>query len=410
MQEYKYKAVDNKGVTVQGKISGESYQKIIKILEKEGLHPFELIKQENNKLKKDTEKKVTALNQGFFTLNRHKNVLLFSKQLANLLKSGVQLNESLAIIINLFKESNFKDILEDIHKSVKEGRSFAGALSDYPAYFNSSYISMIKAGEESGYLALICEQIVEDLEENEKMRSFIISSMIYPVILLSLSVVAVFTILVFILPKFINIYNSYDRILPFPTIILLNISNFLSQNGLIVLGIIIALILVLLYYSRTEGGRAYLDLVKLRIPILGKLIGKLAVSRITGGLGILVLNGVPLLKSLKIIRGVTGNSLYSQALKKIALSVERGSPLSQAMDSTGAFPDITIYLLGVGEQTGELGRMLTEVGKDMAVEYRESLERFLRLFEPLILLCVALIIGFIVFATLLPVMGISSII
>lgn len=407
MEEYNYKAITQSGETVAGSISGDSYPKVMSQLEQDGLQPFYLKradKIDNKKVEKGSD--VSSFS---FSFNKHNDIMLFTKQLANLLQAGIQLNEALSVIIGLFKESIFKNIIIDIHHSLKEGRSFASSLGKYSRYFNSTYISMVKAGEESGYLPLICNRIADDMEESHRLRSFIISSMIYPVILIIVSTLAVITILLFVLPKFINIYDTYDKSLPLPTVILLNISNFINQNGLIILSTIIILIFLVWYYIKTEQGRENIDAFKLKIPILGNLLRKLAVSRITGGLGILVGNGVPLLKSLNIIKEVTGNSIYYHALKKISKKVERGITLSQALDSTGVFPDLAVYLVGVGEQTGELGSMLKQVGEGMTTEYKEGLERFLKFFEPVVLLCMGLIIGFIVFAMLLPVMRINTI-
>ncbi len=409
LEIYNYKAISHSGDTVDGSISGENYQKVLKKLEQDGLEPYSLEKADDGELdQKENISQKFASNA--FSLSKHKSVLIFTKQLANLLQSGIQLNEAFAVIIGLFKESTFKNYLLDIHSSLREGRGFANSLENYPKYFNSTYISMVKAGEESGYLPLICNRIVDDMEETQRLRSFIISSMIYPLILIMVSLVAVITILLYVLPKFINIYDSYNKSLPLPTLLLLNISNFISQNSMIIVLTSLLFIIGIWYYSRSEKGKSNIDSLKLKIPILGGLFKKLAVSRITGELGILVGNGVPLLKSLRIIREVTGNSVYNKALETVVLKVERGSPLSQALDSTAVFPDITVYLVGVGEQTGELGSMLQQVGEEMSREYKEGLDRFLKLFEPFILLFVGLIIGFIVFAMLLPVMRISTII
>lgn len=408
MKDYSYKAINQNGLTVTGNIKGDSYSNVLEELESSGLQPFYLDKNTKEK-NSDIESKRNSSKNFSLSVNKYNSALLFTKQLANLLKAGIQLDEALDIIINLFKDSPFKNIIINVTESLKGGQSFANSLKDYPGYFNNTYITMIKAGEESGYLPLVCKRIVDDMEENQQLRSHIISSMIYPIILVLFSLLAVLIVLLYILPKFIGIYDSYDQSLPLPTIFLLNISTFISQNGLIIILSIFLLLAFYLFYSRTESGKDTLDNFILKLPIIGNLLSKLSISRITNGLGILVNNGVPLLKSLKIIRDVTGNAVYNKAMQKIAQKVERGSPLSKAMDSTGIFPDITIYLVGVGERTGELGVMLNEVGGDLSQEYREGLDRTLKFIEPFILLFMGLIIAFLVFAMLLPVMRINTI-
>ena len=228
MEEYNYKAINKEGATISGSIRGDSYSKVLQELESAGLQPFYLSKANGQERKKSRGEKSLS-----FSPNKHSSVLLFTKQLANLLKAGIQLDEALDIIINLFKESPFKEVIRKVSESLKGGRSFASSLADYPEYFSNTYVTMIKAGEESGYLSLVCRQLVDDIEENYRLRSHIITSLIYPIILIVFSILAVLIVLLYILPKFIYIYESYDQSLPLPTIILLRFSSFITENGLL---------------------------------------------------------------------------------------------------------------------------------------------------------------------------------
>lgn len=404
MEEYNYKAINKEGATISGSIRGDSYSKVLQELESAGLQPFYLSKANGQERKKSRGEKSLS-----FSPNKHSSVLLFTKQLANLLKAGIQLDEALDIIINLFKESPFKEVIRKVSESLKGGRSFASSLADYPEYFSNTYVTMIKAGEESGYLSLVCRQLVDDIEENYRLRSHIITSLIYPIILIVFSILAVLIVLLYILPKFIYIYESYDQSLPLPTIILLRFSSFITENGAAILLFFVLIICIFWLYFRTERGKRNLDQVLLNMPFIGELLYKLYVSRITRALGVLLKNGVPLLKSLKIARNITGNTVYSLAMDELSLQVERGNSLSLAMGSTGVFPDLSIYLIGVGERTGELGNLMTEIANDLTQEYMESLDRFLKFFEPSILILMGGIIAFLVFAMVLPVMRINTI-
>lgn len=406
MERYYYKAFNQRGDTVEGRISGKSYSKVVSQLEQDGLEPFSLKKiEENNKASKDKSFKTYS-----FSNNKQKNIIIFTKQLANLLKAGIQLGDALEIIVKLFKESSFKDHISDINELLKSGNSFSSALEKYPEYFDSTYLSMIKAGEESGYLPIICDRLADNLEENHRLRSFISLSMIYPVILIIISILAVLVILIYVLPKFVAMYDTYDQSLPLATLILLSISGFIRDKYIYIFILSLGVISGVKYYSKSEVGKEKIDNFKLKTPIFGELFCKLAISRVTGSLGVLIGNGVPLLKSLKIIKDVTGNTVFSKSLESIAMAIERGVTLSQAFDDTGVFPDMVVYLIGVGEQTGELDDMLRQVGQTITEEYKEELEKFLKLFEPLILLFMGLTIGFIVFAMLLPVMRINTMI
>jgi len=406
MERYYYKAFNQSGDTVEGSISGSSYSKVLRLLERDGLEPFSVLKIEEDK----EHGKERTFRIFSFSSNKNTNIIIFTKQLANLLRAGIQLGEALDIIGRLFKESKFKNNIIDLTRLLKGGSSFSSALEKYPEYFDSTYISMIKAGEESGYLSIICDRLAVNLEDNHRLRSFISISMIYPVILIIVSILAVLVILLYVLPKFTAIYTTYEQSLPLPTYILLSISGFVKNNYIYIIITISGLFLGLKCYSKSAIGKEKIDIFKLNTPIFGALFQKLAVSRVTGSLGVLLGNGVPLLKSLRIIRDVTANIVFAKALDKISMTVERGVTLSQAFDNTGIFPDMVVYLIGVGEQTGELDEMLKQLGQTITEEYKEELEKFLKLFEPIILLLMGLAIGFIVFAMLLPVMRINTMI
>lgn len=403
MEKYFYKAFNQNGDIVEGSISGSSYSKVIELMEKDGLEPYSVLKIDEEG--KTVEKRPSRTPS--FSGN---NIIIFTKQLANLLKAGIQLGEALEIIGKLYKESGFKNIILDITRLLKGGSSFSSALEKYPEFFDDTYISMIKAGEESGYLSLICSRLAVNLEDKHRLCTFISISMIYPVILIIISILALLVILLYVLPKFIAIYDAYEQSLPLPTYILLSISAFIRNNYIYLIIVITGLILGVKFYSKSSTGRKKIDNLKLNMPVSGSLYRKLAVSRITGTLAVLLDNGVPLLKSLKIIKDVTGNVVYRKALEKISLAAERGITLSQAFDNSGVFPDMVVYLIGVGEQTGELAEMLKELGQTMTEEYKEELEKYLKLFEPVILLIMGLAIGFMVFAMLLPVMRINTMI
>ena len=400
MPQYEYRAINQSGQEVSGVIQADEEKLATKQVEEKGLHLFDLKEKEEEKSRNVTFSGMKS---------RGSNLILFTKQLANLLQAGVQLGDALKIISQIFKPSqDFKEVVEGLYNSLKEGKSFGEALSAYPGYFSQSYISMIKAGEESGFLATTCRRIAENLESKSKLKSFIISSLIYPAVMVVVAIIAIGVMLGYVFPKFLDIYESYDRTLPFITRILLNISNFISAYWIYLLGGIVLIIAALTLYFQSESGKKKMDQVVLKIPVLRSLINSLMINRLASSMGNMLKNGVPLLKALQISRRVVSNTLYKQALQRISLQVERGGSLAEAMGQYDLFDELVVYMIGVGEQTGNLADMMVQIEEQFREKYKNSLERLMKLFEPLLILVVGCIIGLIVIAMMLPILGMGT--
>jgi type II secretory pathway component PulF len=400
MAQFTYKAINqDTGQTVEGIIDADNSTIALEKIEAKNLSPFSL--EEGTKVEiKDT----TSL-----FINKENNLILFTSQLANLLKSGIQLGEALGITQRLIKEGKFKEIIVNLNKSLKGGKHFAEALSDYPNYFSDSYISMIKAGEEGGFLHLSCQRLAQDLEDHSELKSFIISSLIYPMILLLVALLAILVMITYVLPKFSMIYGKYGKSLPFSTKLLLDISQFISGNGLIIAIITLVTGLGIWQYYQSKSGKKRLDQFILKIPILGSLITDLTVVKITRSIGSMLINGVSLIKALEVSRYLTNNSLFRRAIVKSITQVQRGNALSEALAKTEVFPEIVIYMIGVGEETGRLGTMLVQISENFEKNSRKKIEKLMKAFEPLVIFFMGLIIGLIVISMLLPILGVNNI-
>ncbi|MFW5995668.1 MAG: type II secretion system F family protein [Halanaerobiaceae bacterium] len=399
MPQYEYRAINQVGEEVEGTIQAEEEREATKKVENRGLHLFSLRERENK-------------SGGFFSrvTGGGNDLLMFTRQLSNLLQSGVQLGDALKVIADIFRSSGeFQNIIKNIYSYLKEGKSFAEALSSYPEYFPASYISMIRAGEDSGFLPETCRRIADNLKSNRELKAFIISSLIYPIIMLLVAVVAVIIMLVFVLPRFVKIYDTYEQSLPFITEVLLSVSNFIYAYGLYLLGGIGLTVILLSLYFNSDQGRKFKDNLMLRIPVLRVLIESLMVNRLANSLGNMLNNGVPLLKGLKISREVVNNTRYKQALQEITLRVERGGSLAEAMGGYDLFPELVVYMIGVGEQTGNLAEMMSQIADQYREEYQNNLERLMKLFEPLLILVIGSVVAVIVIAMLLPVLTLNTI-
>ncbi|OCL27224.1 type II secretion system protein [Orenia metallireducens] len=400
MVKFSYKAINDKGQEVKDKMEALDSDDAKKRLAEEGLYLFEL---------KEIDEGSSSTNFSFTLGRKNENRILFTRQLSNLLVAGVQLGESLQVIIELLKPGNFKDIVEEIYEDLKGGRGFAESLAQYPSYFSKGYVSMIRAGEEGGFLDLTCQRLAKNLEDNHRFKAFITTSMIYPIVLLVVSIMAVVVMLTFVLPKFLSIYENYRQGLPLSTEILLKVSNFLSTYWLIVFIIPILSFLAIWSYYKTEDGRMKIDELLLQLPFIGEFIIKVEVARISRTLGTMLDSGVNLLKALDISLQVTSNIILQNTLQVAREKVQKGGALSENLDSNGFFPQVAVHMIGIGERTGKLSAMLLQLADNFEEESKSSLEKMMKVFEPLVILVMGTVIGIIVISMLLPMLNINSI-
>jgi len=400
MVKFSYKAINDKGQEVKGKMEALDTDDAKKRLTKQRLHVFEL---------DQIDKESSSATFSFALARKNENRILFTRQLSNLLGAGVQLGESLQVIIKLLKPGAFRNIVVEIYEGLKGGNGFAESLAQYPNYFSKGYISMVKAGEEGGFLDLTCQRLAKNLEDNHRFKTFITTSMIYPMVLLVVSIMAVIVMLTFVLPKFLSIYENYRQGLPLSTEILLKVSNFLSTYWLIVFIVPLLSILVIRSYYKTEEGRSKIDELLLNLPFVGEFLIKVEVARISRTLGTMLDSGVNLLKALDISLQVTSNSILQKNLQVAREKVQKGGVLSENLENNSYFPQIAVHMIGIGERTGKLSAMLLQLADNFEEESKSSLEKMMKVFEPLVILVMGTVIGLIVISMLLPMLNINSI-
>ncbi len=401
MARFIYKAIKrNNGEIVEGSMEAESKEKALEILENRELSPYNLQEE-----KKDMSDKKSG---SFFKKNKNE-LILFTRQLGNLLRAGIQLDEALQIIKNLFADNDFYTVVNKVHYYLQGGHSLSEALRKYPSHFGPGYINMIRAGEEGGFLGLTCQRLAKNLESKSELKTFIISSLIYPIILVFMSLVAIIAIIFFVLPKFSLIYERYEKELPFTTDFLLSLSKFLSNYWWAIILLLLGFGLVLWFYYQSERGRENYDRLILNLSTIGKIYMGITITNITRSLGSMTENGVPLLKALKVSQHISNNKIIREGLKNATARVKKGNKLAQALEKTDIFPQIVIHMIKVGEKTGDLSSMLLEIADDFETDTRKSLEKFMKVFEPALILTVGSIIGIIVISMLLPIISISNV-
>ncbi len=338
-----------------------------------------------------------------------KVVYLFTRELATLLEGGVPIDKSLGILANTQKNKAAKAILEDVLRSLKAGRSLANALSDYPGIFSTVHISMIRAGEEGGVLPDVLKRLTQYEERIERMRSAVISALIYPLILLFTGLLSIIIIVTFVVPTFTEIFDSMDMPTPLPIYILGGISGIISGYGwAVLLGLLLFYILYILALKRNRLVRGKVDRIKLKTPYIGKVYWEMETSRFARTLGTLLENGLPLVPSLEIVQNTLTNTYLSECINRTRTEVRQGMSLTASLAKRGFLPGPNIHILAVGEETGCMDKMLLKVADNQDRELEEKVKRIVTLLEPLLILFMGLVIGVIVVSLLSSIFSLTE--
>lgn len=405
MAQFEYQALDNQGQEVTGTIEAFNLDEAKSKLLEQSLYVFALTTADSAQ-----QKSLGAAGAQVNFMQSQDDVGAFTKQLANLLGAGIQLGAAVEIISQLTTEGPFKELIKEIYNDLKRGQNFAEALEKHPDYFSKAYVGMIKAGEEGGFLDLTCQRLSQDLENSKQLKSFMITSLIYPVVLVVVTILAVLVMITYVLPKFVAIYENYEQGLPYLTKLLLAMSQFVGHYGLwLVLGGSLLVVIIYIYYQQQPILQRKVDQWLLALPIVGGLIQMINVTKIARNLGTMLESGVSLLQALKFSQYVTNNRVLKLALSESAKRVQKGNNLAEAFDQTKVFSPLVIYMVGIGERTGNLPELLLELAANFEENYRTNLKKLMKVFEPLIILIMGIIIALIVVAMLMPILKINTI-
>ena len=340
---------------------------------------------------------------------RHKDLLIFTQELHTLVHAGFPLDRSLAVLSQLAESPAMSEVIQDVLKEVKGGKSFSEALAKYPSVFPKVYLNMVKAGEAGGVLDEILGRLTTYLLTSDELRSYVIGALIYPVLLSAVAVTSVTILTLFVIPRFASIFKDMGVPLPLPMAILKGVSSFLSGYWWLVL---IMLFIAGYYFKRfreSDEGRLKWDRWLLRIPLVGAVQRKIEVARFSRSLGTLLHGGVPLLQGMTIVREILGNQSIAAAIEPIRNGIKKGEGIAQPMKQSGVFPPLAMHLIEVGEESGKLDTMLIQVADVYDVEVRNSIKNLIAFFEPALILLMGIVIGTIVVSMLMAIFSINDI-
>jgi general secretion pathway protein F len=407
MPVFEYKALDVKGKTTSGIIDSDSAVAARQKLRSGGIFPVSVMKVDDTPTKKES---------GTYTLWRpHRRirayeVSIMTRQLSTLVGVGFPLVSAIDALIPNTKSQVLKKYLARIKDSIVEGNSFASALSLYPETFPPLYINMVRAGETSGTLEIVLERLAEITEKQQALKNKIQSALVYPILMLFIGSGVLFFLLVYIVPSITSIFADMNQVLPAPTRLLIAISNIFKSYWWGMLIIISVAVLAIHRAKKTEKGRYLVDKSLLFMPGLSLLTKKLAIARFSRTLGSLLENGVSMLPALEIAKNTADNVLISENVEEAAEEVGKGQPLATALAGKNIFPNLSIQMIQVGEQSGKLEEMLNKVADVFENEVETTVMRMTTMLEPLMILVMGVIVGFIVLSICLPIFEMNQLV
>ncbi|MGL5001954.1 MAG: type II secretion system F family protein [Casimicrobium sp.] len=335
-------------------------------------------------------------------------IIAFTRDLANLISAGLPLDRAFELLTSLSDSPPIGALMQDLRDRVRGGKPLSQALAEHPKHFDRLFVNMVRAGEASGTLGPVLQRISEFQERSAELRSNVTNALIYPFVLIGVALVAVGVMMFFVVPKFEQTFKQFGKALPQSTENLIAFSHFLRQDGwMIVLGLAAIFVLVR-GRMRTPEGQMKWHLRKLTMPVFGELFQKIEVARLTRTLGTLVGNGVSLLPALTIVKDTVDNRALAQSLVGVLVRLKEGHGFSRPLMETGLYPKLAVHMVAVGEETGQLDKMLLKVADVYDVEVNNSLKRALGLMEPVLIVTLALVVGVIIFALLNALLGLTD--
>lgn len=339
---------------------------------------------------------------------KEKDVIIFCRQFSTMIDAGLPIIQCLDILQAQQENATFKKMLKEIKESVEGGTTLADSLKRYPKQFDSLFVNMIAAGEAGGILDVILKRLSGYLEKAASLKRKVKGAMVYPAITISVAVAVVAVIMIFVIPVFEKMFAESGTALPAPTVIVIQISNFITTK---IHWIIIALILFLIAfvkYYKTDKGRVTIDAIALKLPVFGMLLRKVAVAKFTRTMGTMLSSGVAILEALDIVAKTSGNKIVENAIYNVRSGIAEGRTMADPLQSSGVFPSMVCQMIAVGESTGALDAMLEKIADFYDEEVDQAVENLTAMIEPMMIVFLGVVIGGLVVAMYLPIFKMAA--
>ena len=425
MPKFSYVAMDQKGKEQKGTIEVASQNEAIARVRDMNLFPTKIV--EVDKVKAKPEKKAGGAaksaggkKKGGGGINikipglggkvKSKVLTTFTRQLATLVDAGLPLLRGMRVLEKQERNPTLKSIIGDLSLAVEGGSTFSEALAQHPKVFNRLYVNMVKAGELGGVLEVVLNRLAEFQEKAQKIKGKVVAAMFYPVAVLVVAVAIMGVLIIVVIPKFKEVFAGLGEGRPLPafTQLVLNISDTVRNHIIATVLVVAAVVISFVLFTKTKFGRHAWDKFKLKMPVLGPVVSKVAISRFTRTLGTLVSSGVPILQALTIVRETSGNVVIANAVTAVHESVKEGETITAPLEASGVFPPMVISMVDVGEQTGALPEMMMKIADNFDDEVDNAVAAMTSLLEPIMIIFLAVIVGSIVIAMFLPLIDLMN--
>ena len=402
MAVFSYKAFDRStGKETKGTVEAKNQADALAALKKQGMTPID-IRETKTKAAEGAAKRGGGLSLPGIGGVKPSEITTFTRQLSTLQDSGLPIVQSLVILRDMQKPGAFRKALDQIVDDVQGGTMLSDAMAQHPKIFDSLYSNLIKAGETAGALETILRRLAEFMEKAQKLKKKIIGAMVYPTAVMVIALGILTFIMVFIVPKFKKIFVEMELDLPALTQLLIDISDSAGKNAVGAIIGIIVFIVALKFFKKTDVGGQMIDRFMMRVPIFGNVLKKGAVARFTRTLGTLVTSGVGFLEALEVTKAATPNVVVRSAITEVREAVKEGETINEPLARSGVFNDIVVNMIKVGEETGDLDKMLVKIADNYDEEVDNAVEAMLSMMEPILIVFLGGAVGFIVIALFLP--------
>jgi type IV pilus assembly protein PilC len=398
MATFKYQALDMMGKNRSDKIEADNEAAALTRLQTLGVHITQVTEVKGGGAK-------SSLTVGKVKLQ---SLVVFSRQFATMIDAGVRVVKCLDILENQSKDPVLKPVLGAVKRDVTSGLSLTEALAKHPKVFNKLYVNMIKAAEAGGILDHVLDRLSVFLEKEQELRSKIKAAMMYPIVILVFSLVITTALMIFVLPKFLDIFTQLGAPLPATTKALFAISHFMTTNWWLIPLLPVVAVMSLRWYGNRPQGRMKIDGLKLKIPVVGELIQKMSVARFSRTFATLISAGVPMLRSLEIVAETAGNAVMSAAIETARSSVREGKKISDPLKESGLFPELVTQMIDVGEETGRISDMLVKVADFYDSEVEHAVKGLTSMIEPLMIVFMGVMVGFIAISVISPIFSLQA--
>ena len=404
MPVYQYRGYKADGASATGIVDAESPKVARLKLRKDGVFPTEMAEQEGA-----TKTVIPRSSSGLIAGVARSPVLtvsdvaLMTRQLATLLVAGLPLVDALGVLMDQTEKKGVKGLLADVREAIRGGASYSAVLERYPRDFSSIYVHMVRAGEASGAQDQILFRLAEFLEKQLALKNKVTNAILYPAIMLVVGTLVLFFLVTFVVPKITAVFAHSKQALPWPTIVLMEISQFCSDYWMVLLAGILIGIWGLRRFKKTETGRVLADRLLLQLPLIGQVARMVSISRLASTLATMLSSGVQLLEALDVSRRVMNNRVLEQAVEEARQNIREGETIAEPLKRSGQFPPLVTHMIAVGEKSGEMEEMLRRIGQIYDGEVDRVITRFTSLLEPIMIVVMGVVVLFIVVAILLPI-------